>query len=151
PRVGELLDALEGSALVADPLSPAAVNVREVRRAYDRATRLPRSLVEETARTTSLAQQEWVTARRDADFARFRPWLHKIVRLKLREAEALATGDVPYDALLEDYEPGARSADLARLFDALRAELVPLANALTHAPRRPDVSVLRRDYPLERQ
>src|SRR5215472_3544928 len=44
-RLGDLLAAVEGSALVADPESPEAVNVREMRRAYDRQTRLPRELV----------------------------------------------------------------------------------------------------------
>src|SRR5712671_3749092 len=47
PRIGELLGELEGSALVRDPLAPAAVNVRELRRVYARLTRLPRRLVEE--------------------------------------------------------------------------------------------------------
>src|SRR5262245_52780931 len=75
PRVGDLLGELEGSSLVKDPESPAAVNVREIRRSFERATRLPRSLVEELARTATLAQQEWVAARQDADFRRFRPWL----------------------------------------------------------------------------
>jgi len=151
PRIGALLAAVEGSALVADPLTPAAVNVREIRRTYDRARRLPRALVEELARTTSLAQQEWVTARQQADFALFQPWLEKIVRLKQCEAEALGFEDSAYDALLENYEPGARSAELAALFDALRHELVPLARALTAARRRPDGSVLRGAYPLDRQ
>src|SRR5205814_10068741 len=78
PRVGELLAELEGSALVHDPLSAAAVNVRELRRTYDRAARLPRSLVAELARTVSPAPPAWLTARRDADFARFRPWLDRL-------------------------------------------------------------------------
>src|SRR5437773_7103286 len=59
PRLGDLLALLEGSDLVADPDVPAAVNVREMRYAYDRLTRLPRDLVEEEARVTSLAQQAW--------------------------------------------------------------------------------------------
>src|SRR5438067_5243447 len=63
PRLGELLGELEASPLIADPLAPAAVNVRELRRTYDRATQLPRSLVEETARVTSVAQQVWEEAR----------------------------------------------------------------------------------------
>src|SRR5229473_1980393 len=89
PRIGVLLDELEGSNLVADPLSPAAANVREIRRVYDRMVRVPRPLVEELARVTTLAQQEWEGARRDADFGRFRPWLEKIVALKRQEAEAV--------------------------------------------------------------
>jgi carboxypeptidase Taq len=151
PRVGELLAAVEGSALVSDPLSPAAVNVRELRRTYDRAVRLPRALVEELARVTTAAHQEWADARRNADFARFRPWLEKVFALKVREAECLGYEDSPYDALLEEYEPGARARDVAELLDALRRGLVPLANAVTHAGRRPNPAVLRRAFPVERQ
>src|SRR5262245_60077796 len=82
PRLAELLGSAEASDLAADPEAPPAVNLREWRRSYDRATKLPRSLVEELARTTSLAQQEWVVARRERDFGRFRLWLETIVLLK---------------------------------------------------------------------
>src|SRR5215472_8102698 len=100
PRVGELLASVEGTGLVAEPTSPAAVNVREIRRSYDRRVRLPRSLVEEMARTTTVAQQEWVDARKAKDFARFRPWLETIVALKRREAECLSgDGSPDYDTL----------------------------------------------------
>src|SRR5215470_3672727 len=66
PCLGELLAAVEGSPLVADADGDAAVNVRQVRRAYDRQTRLPRALVEELARVTSLAERAWAEARRAA-------------------------------------------------------------------------------------
>ena len=151
PRVGELLGACEGSDLGAVPESPEAVNLRELRRTYDRLTRLPRSLVEELARTTSIAQQEWVDARRDADFPRFRPWLDSIVGLKRQEAECLGYEDAPYDALLDEYEPGTRCRDLAILFDALHRELVPLVAAIAESSRKPDPSILRRDFPVDRQ
>ena len=78
------------SDLVAEPASPPAVNVRELRRSYDRRVRLPRTLVEELARTTSLAQPEWVAARSASDFARFRPWLEKIIQLKRQESACLS-------------------------------------------------------------
>jgi carboxypeptidase Taq len=151
PRIGELLAAVEGSVLVSDPDSPAAVNVREIRRAYDRQVKLPRSLVEELARVTTLAQQEWEYARAASDFGRFAPWLARVVALKRSEADALGYESEAYDALLEDYEPGARGAALAELFDSLRRALVPLAEAITHAPRQADPSLLRREYPIDRQ
>jgi carboxypeptidase Taq len=151
PRLGELLAAVEGSSLVDDPLCPAAVNVREIRRTYDRAVRVPQPLVEELARTVTLAQQEWAAARRADDFGRFRPWLQKIIALKRREAEALGYEDSPYDALLEEHEPGARTRDVAALFDTLRQELVPLANAVAYSGRQLDDRVLRREFPVERQ
>ena len=66
------------------------MNVRELRRSYDRRVRLPRTLVEELARTTSLAQPEWVAARSASDFARFRPWLEKIIQLKRQESACLS-------------------------------------------------------------
>src|SRR5262249_38678811 len=143
--------AVEGSALVADPLSAEAVNVREFRRLYHRATRLPRSLVEETARVTSYAQQEWVTAYQNADFAQFRPWLEKVVRLKRTEAGGLGYAETAYDALLEEYEPGARTAAIAKLFEGLQLSLVPLVAAIQHARRRSHSAILRREYPIDRQ
>jgi carboxypeptidase Taq len=151
PRIGELLGELEGSALVRDPFAPAAVNIRELRRQYHRLTRLPRTLVEELTRVSSFAQQEWAAARQHADFARFRPWLEKVVALKRREADCVGYETVPYDALLEEYEPGTRAAELAVLFDALRRELLPLINALTYARHRPNVAILRREFPVDRQ
>ncbi|HET7599443.1 MAG TPA: carboxypeptidase M32 [Gemmatimonadales bacterium] len=151
PRVAELLDALEGSALVADPESPAAVNVRELRRGYERERRLPRRLVAETARVTSLAQQAWADARESADYERFRPWLERQLALAREEADAVGYPETPYDALLEDYEPGLTTRQLAALFADLRRELVPLVQALAESNRRGRTSVLRREYPLDRQ
>jgi carboxypeptidase Taq len=149
PRVGDLLAEVEGSELVRDPHSPAAVNVREWRRLYDRATCRPRALVEEIARTATLAQQEWAAARRAGDFGRFRPWLERMLSLKRREAEALG-GRSLYDALLEEYEPGATGREVAALLAALRVELGPLVEAVAGSGRRP-APVLSREYPVEVQ
>jgi len=147
PKVGELIAATEGTDVVADPLSAAAVNVRELRRAYDRATKLPRDLVEELARVTTLAHGEWAKARKASDFARFRPWLEKIVALKIREADCYGHSGDRFDALLEDYEPGATAAWLTGVFGPLRDELVPLLDAIRGSSRRPDPSILQRHYP----
>ncbi len=156
PRIGELLTIVEDSSLVHDPDSFEAADIREWRRGYDRRTRLPRSLVEDLARTTSMAQSEWVAARASSDFARFRPWLERIVRLKRDEASCLAVpggGSSPYDPLLDDYEPGARSDDLAELFRALREELTPLVASITEVTSRrgSDEAILNRSFPRDRQ
>lgn len=151
PRIADLLAEVEGSSLVSDPLAPPAVNVREWRRVYDRKTRLPRTLVEELARITSFAQQEWSLARRDADYARFRPWLERIVTLKRGEAEALGYPGSAYDALLSEYEPGVPGDTIARLCAAVRTELVALVAALGGSQRRANVAILHREYPLDRQ
>jgi carboxypeptidase Taq len=151
PRIGELLDEIESAGLAADPLTPAAVNVREIRRVYERAIRLPRALVEALAQTTSIAQQEWAVARERDDYAHFCPWLEKIVALKRSEAEAIGFQSAPYDALLDEYEPGARSEEIARLFAALRNDLVALVAAVAATGRTPDASILARPFPVDRQ
>src|SRR5439155_22614513 len=125
---------------------------REARHAYDRVTKLPRSLVEELSRTTTLAQQAWVAARKKSDFAEFLPWLERMVGLKRQQAEALGYGDgVPYDALLDEFEPGVSSAEVAAIFVPLRDELVKLVAAIQQSSRRPDVRLLTRRYPLDAQ
>src|SRR5262249_52361801 len=122
PRVGELLAEVEA----APPSEDAAANAREIRRAYDRAVKVPEELVEELARVPTRAQQVWQEARKADDFASFRPWLEQVVRLKRQEAQAVGYKGVPYDALLDEYEPGATTAEITRTFAALRDELVPL-------------------------
>src|SRR5262249_23489624 len=150
--IGELLGFLEDSSSTADAESVEAVNIREIRRAHHRATRLPRRLLTELAKVTTLAHHEWAFARRDADFARFRPWLDKIIGLKRRRAEALGYAASPYDALLEEYEPGATRTGLAALFAELRGAPVPLVGAIANSGgASPDDSILHRNYPLDRQ
>src|SRR5262249_11727421 len=142
----ELLAVVEESDLVADPTSAEAVNVREFRRLYEWEECLPRALVEETARVTTLAEQEWAEARRRSDYARFRPWLGRLVALCREHAAAVDPDADPYDVLLRYYEANLTTAQLADLFAALRGELVPLAEAIAGARRRPNVAVLGRRF-----
>src|SRR5262249_28216118 len=149
--IGELLAAVEGSDLVRDPEGDAAANVREIRRTYDRSVKVPAELVEELARVTTLAQQAWRDAKKNSDFPSIRPHLETIVRLLRQKADAIGYQTAVYDALLDEYEPGARAADITRLFADLRKELVPLVAAITSSKRQPKRDILEREYPVERQ
>jgi carboxypeptidase Taq len=151
PKVGELLAAIEGSDLVRDPESDAAANVRELRRAYDRATKLPPDLVAELARVTTQAQQVWEQAKKKNDYASFRPMLEQVVNLKRQEADAVGYKDHRYNALIEEYEPGTTVAELKTLFAELAAELSPLVKKIVASPKQPDKGVLERDFPVDRQ
>ncbi len=151
PKVGELLAAVETSDLMNDPESDATANVRETRRNYDRATKLPASLVEELARVTTAAQQAWEQAKTKNDFATFRPWLEKVVALKRQEADAVGFTGHRYNALIEEYEPGTTVDDLKTLFAGLTRDLVPLIRQIAESPQKPDRSLLEREFPVERQ
>jgi carboxypeptidase Taq len=151
PEVGELLLEIEASDFLGDRTSGKAANVREIRRAYDRAVKLPKELVEELARVTTRAQQVWQNARHANDFASFLPFLEKIVQLKRQEAAAIGHGPHAYDALLDEYEPGATTEEVTRTFTALRAQLVPLIQQIMCSGRTPRKEILERDFPVERQ
>jgi carboxypeptidase Taq len=151
PKVGECLAAVEGSTLVKDPESRTAINVREIRRTYDRAVKLPKELVEEVARVTTRAQQVWQEARAKNDFPTFLPWLEKIIVLKRREADAVGFQEHPYDALLDEYEPGATAGQIRQVFASLSAELVPLIASLGESKKKPRREILECDFPVEAQ
>lgn len=151
PALGDLLATVEGSALMADTDSVIAANVRELRHGYDRATKLPPRLVEELARVTTQAQEVWQDARAKDHYPTFRPHLEHILALKREEAQAVGYKDHPYDALLDEYEPGTTSADIRRVFADLSRELVPLIRAVTSSGKKPRADVLRRDFPIDRQ
>ena len=151
PRYGELLSAVEESDFAADPDTPAFVNVRELRRDFDRETRLPRRLVEELARTAALSSQSWTDARERDDFASFAPWLEKTFALAREKADAFGFVETRYDALLEDYEPGATTSQLSALFAGLRNDLVPLVQSLKDRPRANGPQKLEGPFPVSRQ
>jgi carboxypeptidase Taq len=152
PEIGTLLTELEGSELVKDATSPEAVNIREARRDFDRATKLPQRLVEEQSRVATLAQQAWIEARKKSDFTHFLPWLEKTVALKREEAACLAKpSGVPYDALLDQFEPGMTSAEVTRLFTPLRDALVTLIGEVRDANRPPRRDILNRRFPVDAQ
>jgi carboxypeptidase Taq len=148
-RLTDLLAALENSALLRNPQSVEAINVRELQRQHDRYRRLPRRLVESLAHATTLAQQAWCLARQQDDYATFRPWLEQVVALKREEAAAVGFEAVAYDALLEEHEPGLRTEDLTRLFALLRPPLTALVAELGSSPERP--RILQGEFPIDRQ
>ena len=128
PRIGDWLAA-------ADPASDFdRAYLRHVRRSYDRMTKVPADLAQEIARVTSTAQGIWAEARASEKVADFLPTLAHVIRLKRLEAECLAQGGDLYDALIDDYEPGASAASLGAMFGRMRPRLVALRAAVLEKP-----------------
>ena len=130
PRIGEWLAALAGAGT--DPVQDA--QLRHIRRSHERAVKVPGRLASEIARVTSRAHHIWAEARAADDVAAFAPILAEVVALRREEASALAGDGSLYDALLEDYEPGATAAELEAMFGALRPRLVALRSAILDKP-----------------
>jgi carboxypeptidase Taq len=118
-----------------EPSSEEWALLRRARREYDRATKLPAELVAETSRVTSMAEPAWVQAREESDWSLFAPHLEKVLSLERESTEHLGYEDHPYDALLDAYEPGAKTSRLASMFEELRKGVVPLISAVVQLSR----------------
>lgn len=151
PEVGEWLAELADSPLAADRHSEAGADIVNLKRDYERKTKLPQALVEELAKLSVLGQQLWVEARKANDFARFRPLLERTIELKRQEAAAIGYDKEPYDALLDEFEPGAKTTEVAQALAGLREQLVPLVAAIAASSRRPNLDALKGRYPIDLQ
>ncbi|MFK7945084.1 MAG: carboxypeptidase M32, partial [Paracoccaceae bacterium] len=138
PQVAAWLAAIDAGAL--DDAGRA--NIREARRAYNQAVKVPKDLGEAIARATMRAHRTWAEARATDDVAAFLPSLTKIIELVRERAHCLAEdGQSAYDALLDEFEPGANAAEVTAIFSRLRTGLTDLRQRIAEKPRRiPDVT-----------
>lgn len=145
-RIGEWLAA-------AKPRTEAEARaITLITRDFARASAIPADLATETARQTSLAQGIWAEARAAEDPAPFLPVLADVLSLKQQEGHALVDaglGATPYDALLDDYEPGATAAEISTLFDAMRPRLRSLRDAVMGSSVAPEP--LKGHFPQDMQ
>jgi carboxypeptidase Taq len=120
-----------------------------VRRRWEKARMVPSDLAAELARAGSLGQEAWVLARQNSDYQAFAPYLRENLELTRRYIDCFDGFDCPYDVVLDDYDPGTNTADVARLFGELKSDLVPLIATL--ADRELDASVVHGSFPVDRQ
>lgn len=148
PRLGEWLAACEETP-AENPASQQAVNLRWIRRSYDKAMRLPGELVAEQAEAASSAYDAWKDARARADFTAFQPHLERSLALARREADHLGWETCRYDALLDIYEPGATAAMVSDLFTPLGQELRALLDEVDQSPSEENGVALPAAIPVQ--
>ncbi len=134
------LELAESSNLGDDPKLTA--NLREMRREFDRATKLSVDLIARDSMASSLAKYAWAEAREQSDFARFSPHLQTLLNIAREKADLWGYQDEPYDALLDGYERATSTAAVANLFDQLRPAVREIAaraveKSASHPPSLP--------------
>jgi carboxypeptidase Taq len=134
------LEIAENSHSSGDPKLTA--NLRELRREFDRATKLTTELVARDSVASSLAKHAWADARERSDFSSFAPHLETLVGIAREKADLWGYSSEPYDALLDGYERGTSTAAVARLFDEMRPKVREIAaqaveNSKSYAPSLP--------------
>ena len=150
-QMGQWINELADSELASDPHSETGCAITRLKKKYERTSKLPTRLVEELTRACSTGQQIWVEARKADDFSKFEPALQKIIELKKEQADAIGFEDCRYDALLDEFEPGAKTVEVAGVLEQLRLELVPLVEAIKASPVKPPVDILSRLFPVDQQ
>lgn len=150
PRIGDWIAASESEDL--GPWERA--NVREITRSFTVDTAVPADLVEASSRASSRCEMAWRKARADADFPALLPYLEEVLRLQreIGRVKGEKLGLSPYDALLNGYEPGGRSARIDALFDDL-AQFLPgfTEEVLEIQARRPATPPLEGPFAVEAQ
>jgi carboxypeptidase Taq len=149
-EVGRLLDKLEPYGEQLDPDSDEARLIKVTRREFEKQTRGPPEMVAEFAQLTTVAHQAWEEARAENNFGGFLPFAEKIFALRRRYAELFAPYDHVYDPLLDDFEPGLKTADVKEIFDKLRSEQVKIVQEIAEKPQV-DSSFLRKHYEHQKQ
>lgn len=141
------------AAEAADNGSDAKItaNLRELRREYDRATKLTVELVARESTTTSLAKHAWADARKHSDFSAFAPHLETLLGIAREKADLWGYSGEPYDALLEGFERGTSTAAVAALFDAMKPALRETAAKAVEKSAARKVKLPDGPYPIEAQ
>ena len=129
-EVGKLIDDLKKEFDGADPASDEAAMIRVASRNYEKATLVPSEFIAEKAVAESRAFEAWGEAKEKSEFSIFQPHLEKAVELVKQYVSFFPPADHPYDTLLDDYEPGMKTAEVKAIFDGLRPKQVELIKAI---------------------
>lgn len=151
PRIGDWLGAAEEDSGLGEW---ERANLREIRRIWTVETAVPPNLVEASSKAISASEMAWRQARADSDFAALLPYLSEVLKLQreIGRAKGEKLGLSPYDALLNDYEPGGHSARIDALFDDLAGFLPSFTEeVLAVQARRPPSPAPQGPFPVEAQ
>jgi len=150
-EMGDLLAALtsEENKVKLDEVMNA--KVREYNEYYKKSKSIPADLFQEYSILTAQANDVWEEARANNDFTRYLPFLEKIVAFKRKFAEIYGYEDHPYDALLDEFEPGLTVEVLDPLFTKLRESSVNLLERIRHNGKPTKVEVFNQAYDIEKQ
>jgi carboxypeptidase Taq len=148
PELGELLEELRRFEAEHPRESFEASVIRVTRRSYEKNRHVPAELRAEMTRASSIGYQTWLKAREECDYEVFRPQLDRLLELTREYVACHEPYDDPYDSLLDDHEPGMKTAEVEAVFDRLRDGLVEMVEALGEPV---DDSCLYGDYPVDRQ
>ncbi len=151
-ELSDLIDEAESGAAQLDAWQRA--NLREIRHQFIHANAVPSDLVEKLVMAESDAHMTWRVARPNNDFSSLAPKLDTLFELKREEAtiKAAIMGVTPYEAMLDNYDPGRREPQVDRIFEDLENFLPDfLQQVMAKQAAAPRPLIPQGPFPLERQ
>jgi carboxypeptidase Taq len=149
-EVGQLIADLEAEVGDLYAETDAARSVKVSKKTYEKQAKVPLPLLMENIQATTMAHQAWVKAKAASDFSIFQPHLVKIVDLRKQYADLFKPYDHIYDPLLDDFEPGMKTAEVKEIFEKLRPQQVALLQEIAEK-EPPDNSFIKQHYQEEYQ
>jgi carboxypeptidase Taq len=152
-----LTDPVVGSCLAAaaqEGLDEArAASLREMHRQWQQASVLPSRFVEERSLAATRCEHAWRKQRADNDWPGFVANFRSVVRLAREEARlrADATGLSPYDALMDKFEPGSRSAEIEGIFGEVKSWLPDMIRRAVRKQAGEAVIAAQGPFPVDGQ
>ena len=151
PALGDIFPAAEAQNDLGDW---QRANLGEMRRNWLHATAVPGDLVEARVKASLSCEMIWREARPANDYARVKPALQRSLDLtrEMAQAKGAQLGKSPYDALLDEYEPGGSTEEIDRLFGEL-SRFLPgtIAAIIERQAARPAPLVPEGPFPIEIQ
>lgn len=123
PKFGELLQNLSEKKGLN---SKQSKNIRLSLKEYVKATKFSEEFVIKRSKLVSAAFHSWIKARDENNFDLYAEDLGRLIEIKKEEAEIIGYKSHPYDALLDQYEPGMTCSELDALFSNIKPQLIDL-------------------------
>jgi carboxypeptidase Taq len=150
PEIGQLIEDVKSELGNAEPDSDDARYVKVLSKDYDEATKVPSEYVAKFAQLTARGHESWAKARAESNFLIFQSDLEEIVEMRKEYVSFFPPADHPYDTLLDQFEPGMKTAEVQEIFGRLREKQVELLKAIADAPQVDD-SFMHVHYPEKAQ
>lgn len=150
-EMGDLLAVLTSPENFVSLNGVTKAKVREYKAYYQKSKSIPADLFQEYSILTAQANDAWEEARANNDFPHYLPYLEKIVDFKRKFAEIYGYEEHPYDALLDEFEPGLTVKRLDPLFAKLRESSVRLLEKIQNRGKRTHDEIFNQSFEIEKQ
>jgi len=128
-------------------------NLREMKRAWNHGASVPQKLLSELTKEGAKCEMVWREARKNNDFKTLLPHLKKVVSIvrEIAKLKGQAFGCSPYDALLDQYDPGRKSEQLDNVFNSLTDFLPDFIKQVVEKQKSVKVSSIKGPFDVEAQ